>query len=184
MSEVLNQHSRMPRKYLADGTPQPRDGENGRFLPVPDDKKKLILAGLRDALLNGETLESYATKSQVALRTLEYWCAQMPEEYRDIRKQWVDAKIVEARHMMMDASDPFELAKGREIHRAAFQYAQVRDDRYAEKKEVTMKGDEPTTPEAIRDRISLLEKRLGVRTINQEQENQDEPPAHAVASSA
>ena len=172
MSEVLNQHSRMPRKFVT-GEDQSRDEVNGRFMPVPEDKRAGIMAGLRAALLNGETMEDYAVRHEVAPRTLKYWCAQLGDEYRDIRKQWVDARLVDAEELMQEATDPFKLAKGRELFRAASWYAERRDpERYADKRELTVKNDEPTTPEAIKDKISQLEAKLGVRVIEHKPEEQ------------
>jgi hypothetical protein len=168
MSDVLDRHSRMPRKYLATGEPQGQD-ENGQFLPIPADRKAEILAALKTELMSGGTMESIAHKYEVSARTLSYWCAQLGDEYREIRKQWLDAKLVDAEVMMLEASDPFKLAKGRELFRAASWYAERRDpERYADKRELTVKSDEPQTPEAIRERISALEQRLGVKTIEAE----------------
>lgn len=183
MTDVLNQHSRMPRKILATGEPQDRSQENGQFLPIPADKKAEILQALKEELLAGGTLESIAQKFEVALRTLQYWCAQLGDEYREIRKQWIDAKLVDAEQIMVDATDPFKLAKGRELFRAASWYAERRDpERYADKRELTVKQDEPTTPQAIRERIGQLEQRLGVRVIDhkpQEQETQQQQQKEA-----
>jgi hypothetical protein len=156
----------MPRKYLATGEPQERAEENGQFLPIPEDKKAEILGALKAELLAGGTLESIANKYEVSPRTLSYWCAQLGDEYREIRKHWIDAKLTDAEVMMQEAIDPFKLAKGRELFRAASWYAERRDpERYADKRELTVKSDEPQTPEAIRDRITQLEQRLGVKTI-------------------
>src|SRR5689334_13177636 len=119
MSEVLERHSRMPRKYLADGEPQDRDVDSGRFLPINPDKKAEILQDLKTELLSGGTIETIANKHQVSVRTLNYWCAQMGDEYREIRNQWLDAKLSDAEGMMVEAKDPFKLAKGRELFRAA-----------------------------------------------------------------
>ena len=175
MSEVLERHSRMPRKYLATGEPQPRSEEDGQFLPIDEDKKTKILNALRDELLSGGTLHSIATKYQVAPRTLSYWCAQLGDEYREIRKRWLDAKLVDAEVMMHEATDPFKLAKGRELFRAASWYAERRDpERYADKRELTVKTDEPQTPEAVRQRITELEERLGIKTIEHQKEHQKE----------
>ena len=160
----------MPRKYLADGEPQERDKE-GHFLPIPEDKKLAVIKGLGHALLTGETLESYAGKHEVSVRTLKYWCAQLGDEYKDIRRQWLDAKLVDAEQMMVDASDPFKLAKGRELFRAAIFYAERRDpERYADKREITHKTDDPTTPEQVRDKITQLEAKLGIRVIEHEKQ--------------
>jgi hypothetical protein len=68
--------------------------------------------------------------------------------------------------MMVDAEDPFRLAKGRELFRAAIFYAERRDpERYADKKEITHKTDEPTTPEQVREKIQQLEAKLGIKVI-------------------
>ena len=174
MSEVLERHSRMPRKYLATGEPQSRS-EEGQFLPIAEDRKAEVLKSLKAELLSGGTLESIANKYQIAIRTLSYWCAQLGDEYREIRKQWLDAKLVNAETMMYEATDPFKLAKGRELFRAASWYAERRDpERYADKRELTVKTDEPQTPEAVRQRITELEERLGIKTIEHQKEHQKE----------
>ena len=166
MSEVLERHSRMPRKYLATGEEQPRDEENGRFDAIPFERKAACLADVKPMLLDGATLNQIATKHKVHPRTLDFWLAQMPDEYREIRKQWIDYKLTDAEERMVTAPDPFQLAKGRELARLAMWRAERRDpERYADKRELTVKTDEPTTPEAVRQRISELEERLGIRTI-------------------
>ena len=169
MSDVLDRHSRMPRKFVT-GEEQPKDQETGQFLPIPEDKKKEILAALKHELLHGGTLETIAIKYAISPRTLSYWCAQLGDEYREIRKQWIDAKLVDAEQIMVDAQDPFRLAKGRELFRAASWYAERRDpERYADKREITHKTDEPTSPEQVREKIQQLEAKLGIRIIEQEQ---------------
>jgi hypothetical protein len=166
VTDPLERHSRMPRKYLATGEPQERSEDNGQFMPIPADKKTEILAALKTELLAGGTLESISSKYEVSPRTLSYWCSQLGDEYREIRKQWLDAKLVDAEVMMQEATDPFKLAKGRELFRAASWYAERRDpERYADKRELTVKNEEPQTPEAIREKITQLEQRLGVKTI-------------------
>lgn len=166
MSEVLERHSRMPRKYLASGEPQERS-EVGQFAPIPEDRKAACLADVRPTLLAGGTLDDVAAKHQVHPRTLDFWLAQMPEEHRETIKQWVDYKLTSSEERMETAKDPFELAKGRELARLAMWRAERRDPgRYADKRELTVKQDEPTTPEAIRAKIEQLEARLGVRIIN------------------
>lgn len=169
MSEVIDKHSRMPRKFVS-GEVQPKS-DTGQFLAIPEDKKALVIQGLSQALLTGDTLESYAAKHEISPRTLNYWCAQLGEEYREIRKRWLDTKLTGAEEMMETASDPFKLAKGRELARLAMWYAERRDpERYSEKREITHKTDEPQTPEAIKERIAMLEGKLGVRVIEQEKQ--------------
>jgi hypothetical protein len=174
MSEVLNQHSRMPRKYLADGTPQPRDEGSGRFLAISDERKEACLADVRPMLMSGATLDDIAAKHQVAPKTLDLWLAQIPEEHKETIRQWIDYKLVSSEERMENATDPFQLAKGRELARLAMWRAERRDPgRYADKRELTVKQDEPTTPEAIRERIGLLEQRLGVRVIDHKPDTQE-----------
>jgi transposase-like protein len=168
MSDVLDRHSRMPRKYLATGEEQPKDAE-GKFDCIPLERKAACLADVKPMLLEGATLDQIAQKHQVHPRTLDFWLAQMPEEYREIRKQWIDYKLTDAEERMVNAPDPFQLAKGRELARLAMWRAERRDpERYADKRELTVKHDEPQTPEAIREKINTLEQRLGVKTITVE----------------
>lgn len=170
MSDVLDRHSRMPRKYLASGEERPRN-ESGSFVDLPAEKKQAVLADVRPMLLAGATLLDIATKHEIAPRTLDYWLAQLGDEYRDIRKQWIDSKLASSEDQMQTASDPFQLAKGRELARMAMWYAERRDpERYADKRELTVKNDEPQTPEAIREKIASLEQRLGVKTIEHEKQ--------------
>lgn len=166
MSEAIDKHSRMPRKYLANGEPQPRS-EEGVFLSIPEERKQACLADVKPMLLSGADLPAIAAKHNISVRTLNYWLAQMGDEYKAIRRQWLDTKLASAEDRMESADDPFQLAKGRELARMAMWWAERRDpDRYADKKELTVKDAEPTDPEAIRKRITDLETRLGVRTID------------------
>lgn len=164
---ILEKNSRMPRKYeLATGEPREHDVETGRFLEIPAERKQACLADVKPMLLAGATLDQIAEKHQVGKSTLDFWLAQMPEEYREVRKQWLDNKLVSAESRMETAADPFQLAKGRELARMAMWYAERRDpERYADKRELTVKQDEPTSPEAIRSKIEQLEARLGVKTV-------------------
>jgi hypothetical protein len=173
MSDVLDRHSRMPRKYLATGDEKLKDGETGRFLEIPQERKAACLADVKPMLMSGATLDQIAEKHQVGKSTLDYWLAQLGEEYREIRKQWLDSKLVSAEQRMETASDPFQLAKGRELARMAMWYAERRDpERYADKRELTVKNEEPQTPEAIREKIAMLEQRLGVRVIEHKETEQ------------
>lgn len=166
MTDVLERHSRMPRKYLATGEDQGRGEQDGRFLAIDQDRKSACLADVKPMLLTGATLDQIAEKHQVHPRTLDFWLAQMPEEYREIRKQWIDYKLTDAEERMVNAPDPFQLAKGRELARLAMWRAERRDpERYADKRELTVKNEDPQTPEAIREKINQLEQRLGVKTI-------------------
>lgn len=179
MSDVLERHSRMPRKYatLATGEEQVRDDVTGQFNPVPVERKQACLNDVKPMLLGGATLDQIAEKHQVGKSTLDYWLSQLGDEYKEIRKQWLDSKLVKAENRMETATDPFQLAKGRELARLAMWYAERRDpERYADKRELTVKNEEPQTPEAIRSKITQLEERLGVKTITQEanEEKQNE----------
>ncbi len=170
MSDVLDRHSRMPRKFVS-GEIQPRSEITGQFQSISDERKKACLADVRPILMGGGTLDDVAAKHDVHPRTLDFWLAQMPEEHRETIKQWVDYKLTASEERMETATDPFQLAKGRELARMAMWRAERRDpSRYADKRELTVKNDEPTDPQAIREKISQLEQRLGVKVINQEQQ--------------
>ena len=161
----------MPRKYLADGQEKPQDKETGQFLEIPQDRKAMILADVRPMLMGGATLDQIAEKHQIGKSTLDYWLAQLGEEYRELRKQWLDSKLVKAENRMETATDPFQLAKGRELARMAMWYAERRDpERYADKRELTVKTDDPTTPEQVREKITQLEAKLGIRTIEHKEQ--------------
>lgn len=164
----------MPRKYLVTGEERPRD-EKGAFVELPAERKNEVLAAVKPMLMAGATLPEIAAHFGIASRTLDYWLAQLGDEYKEIRRQWVDIKLAAAEEKMETAPDPFQLAKGRELFRAASWYAERRDpERYADKRELTVKSDEPQTPEQVRERIRQLEERLGIRTIQHEQ-NENEP---------
>lgn len=135
-------------------------------MPIPAERKAEILGALKTELLSGGTMEKIAAKFDISPRTLNYWCAQLGDEYTEIRKQWLDSKLADSEDRMASATDPFKLAQGRELARLAMWWAERRDPaRYADKRELTVKNDEPTTPEAIRKKIDELEGRLGVKTI-------------------
>jgi transposase-like protein len=173
MTDVLDRHSRMPRKYEP-GDQQPKDEVTGQFLAYPQEVKQAVLNDVRPMLLGGANLEKIAAKHGVAISTLNYWLAQLGEEYKEIRKQWLDSKLSDSEARMVEAKDPFQLAKGRELARLAMWYAERRDpERYADKRELTVKTDEPTTPEQVREKISQLEAKLGIRTIEHKPEQQN-----------
>lgn len=163
---ILDKNSRMPRKYLADGSERPRDQSTGRLLEIDQEKKSAVLADVKPMLMGGATLDQIADKHQVAKSTLDYWLAQLGDEYKEIRKQWLDSKLVSAEERMETAGDPFQLAKGRELARMAMWYAERRDpERYADKREIKHTTDEPQTPEQVREKIEQLEAKLGIRVI-------------------
>jgi hypothetical protein len=165
---ILEKNSRMPRKYLATGEEKPKDQE-GRWLSIPEEKKQACLADVKPMLIEGATLPQIAEKHGVGLSTLNFWLSQLGDEYREIRKQWLDSKLAASEERMETAQDPFQLAKGRELARMAMWYAERRDpERYADKRELTVKQDEPSTPEQVREKIAQLEAKLGIRTIEQE----------------
>lgn len=175
----------MPRKYLADGTEKPKDEETGRWLEIPVERKQACLADVKPMLMAGATMTQIAEKHGVGLSTLNFWLAQMPEEYREIRKQWLDAKLSDSEAKMQTASDPFQLAKGRELARMAMWYAERRDpERYADKRELTVKNDEPQTPDAVREKIKQLEAKLGIKVIEskpeQNEQTEQKEAAHPV----
>lgn len=176
MTDVLDRHSRMPRKFVT-GEEQPKD-ESGQFVGMPAERKDSILADVKPMLMSGATLDQIAEKHQIGKTTLDYWLAQLGEEYREIRKQWLDSKLVRAENRMETAADPFQLAKGRELARMAMWYAERRDpERYADKREITHKTDEPTSPEQVRDKIKQLEAKLGIRVIEQQAEQEEQKQA-------
>ena len=167
----------MPRKYEP-GDEQPKDQVTGQFLAYPQEVKQAVLNDVRPMLLGGATAEQIANKHKVAVSTLNYWLAQLGDEYKEIRRQWLDAKLADSESRMVEAKDPFQLAKGRELSRLAMWYAERRDpERYADKREITHKTDEPTTPEQVREKIEQLEAKLGIRVINHEPKSQEQKQA-------
>lgn len=186
MSEVLDRHSRMPRKYVP-GEERERDPETGQLVAMAPELKQAILDDVKPMLLSGATLDQIAAKHNIAPRTLDYWLAAMPEEYKEIRKQWIDMKLVTSERLVIDSKDPFQLAKGREWFRIASWYAERRDpERYADKRELTVKTDEPQTDEQVRAKIQQLEAKLNIRTIEHkpeqnEQRNEAERPNALIA---
>lgn len=160
----------MPRKFVS-GDEQPRDDITGQYQPIPEDRKQACLSDVKPMLLTGATLVQVAAKHQIHPRTLDFWLAQLGDEYKEVRKQWIDYKLNSAEGMMEDASDPFKLAKGRELARMAMWRAERRDpERYADKREITHKTDEPQTPDQVREKIKQLEAKLGIRVIEGEQQ--------------
>jgi transposase-like protein len=167
--EVVNKHSRMPRKWSP--AKLPRDPKTGRMLSsVPEDKKLQIIEEAKRRIIEDHSrLDEIAADHGISPRLLDYWMAGLGEEYRALRRAWLDRKLVESEENIAVSEDPFNLAKARELRKCAEWYAERRDpERYGQKQEITHKQDEPTDPQEIRKKIEELESKLGVKTITQE----------------
>lgn len=135
----------------------------------PAQMKARIMDDIKPRLLAGERIKDLAAEHGLPWRTLEYWLAQLGDEYRGLRRAWIDSKLVDAEVGVAEAPDKLELLRARELVRIAQWYAERRDpERYAPKSELTVKEDDPKTPDEVRTRITELEARLNIRTIEPE----------------
>ena len=128
MSEVIQKHSRLPRKIDPSNATK-RLTKQGKA--VPQEKRELILADAKQQIMAGLTLSQIAQKHGIAERTLEYWLSAMGEEYEELRRAWIDNMLAEARELLRDVGEDglaaLRLARARELWRSATWYAERRD---------------------------------------------------------
>lgn len=114
---------------------------------VSPDVRKPILEAAKKQILEGKTLKQIAEGHGIAERTLEYWLANLGEEYKELRQLWVDNMLSEAGEMLKDTDEKgnagLRLARARELWKRATWYAERRDRaRYGEDKaQINVSGD-------------------------------------------
>lgn len=137
----------------------------------PAEQRERILENVKPRIFSGERIGDLAAEHGIPLRTLHYWLAQLGDEYRNLRRAWIDSKLVDAEELIYNAATKLDAMKAKELFKVASWYAERRDpERYAPKQEITHHSDEARTPEQIRERITQLENRLGVKTLDAEVE--------------
>src|SRR5688572_7933431 len=103
---VFEKHSRMPRKFVT-GEEQPREEASGRFAGVPAERKSEVLAEALKRIAAGvDDLDTIANDLQVSAPTLDRWLAGLGDEYKTVRRAWVDGKLADTEHLMKTAPNP------------------------------------------------------------------------------
>src|SRR5437899_942836 len=107
--------------------------------------KTAIIKSAKSAILNGEsTLSTIAQAHGIARRTLQYWLAELGDEYKMLRQAWIDNILVDAGEELEAvrtavpvreiATENLRLARARELWKRACWYAERRDpERYGPK---------------------------------------------------
>jgi hypothetical protein len=114
---------------------------------VSPELRKFILEDAKAEILAGKTLLQIAQKHGIAKRTLEYWLANLGDEYVELRRLWVDNLLAEAGEMLENDDESgnagLRLARARELWKRATWYAERRDRaRYGEEKaQINVSGD-------------------------------------------
>lgn len=108
----------------------------GRQAPVPAERRKEIIDSAREHILNGKTLKDIAAIEGVSVATLSIWFHGLGDEYKDLRRLWVDEMLVKSANNIDESVDALALARAREQWRYATWYAERRDPfRYGAKGE-------------------------------------------------
>jgi hypothetical protein len=140
VSEALQKHSRIPRKYQSHATnrkPSLRLAAPGK--PIPADKREAITEDAKTQILNGMSIDQIAAKHGVSHYTLSLWLHALGDEYEQIRKAWIDGMLIESEQLLKEADDPLGLARARELQRRAQWYAERRDRaRYGEQRDINV----------------------------------------------
>lgn len=183
---ILEKNSRPPRKFegqLVTGEQRERNGL-GQFQPLPEERRQEVLNTAVERIRKGDHLDDIAQDLQIGTTTLDIWLASLGDEYKDIRRTWVNAKLAKTEEMMRDAPNPLELARGRDLgKRAEWLAARIFPEQYVEKREITVKADEPQTEDQVRDKIKQLEAKLNIKTIEAERSNVLIAPAQLASPS-
>jgi hypothetical protein len=115
---------------------------------VSADVRSRVLEDAKARILAGETLLQIAQSHGIAKRTLEYWLANLGDEYAQLRQLWVDNLLAEAGELLetneTEGTTPeraLRLARARELWKRATWYAERRDSaRYGVKQEIQHVG--------------------------------------------
>jgi hypothetical protein len=99
--------------------------------PVAQEARKEVLEDAKALILAGKTIGEIASKHGMAERTLEYWLADLGEEYAQLRRLWIDNMLNEASSLLKDEREDgnaaLRLARARELWKRATWYAERRD---------------------------------------------------------
>lgn len=109
-------------------------------LNLAPDAKHEIIQDAMSRIMAGDTLELIAHDHHISERTLNHYLADIGEEYTELRKAWIDGKLIEAEQKLANIPDPtsredvpqaqFRLARARAYIDLATFYATSRDSRY------------------------------------------------------
>lgn len=114
---------------------------------VEPSKRAEILEDAKKQILAGRSMRDIAKDHGISKRTLDYWCANLGDEYQALRQLWVDNMLAEAGELLEDTDESgnagLRLARARELWKRATWYAERRDRaRYGEDKtQINVSGD-------------------------------------------
>ncbi len=108
-------------------------------IPYPAALKQTVLEDAKHLIMAGQTLEQIATKHGIHYKTLQAWLLAMGDEYKDLRRAWIDSMLIDSREALTEARTPdaLSLARAREGWKADTWLASKMDSRYADKQDNT-----------------------------------------------
>jgi hypothetical protein len=143
LSEALQKHSRIPRKYVSHATnrkPSLKLAPPGKA--IPEATRNAIVEDAKAEILNGMSIDQIAAKHGISHYTLSLWLHALGDEYEEIRAAWIAGMLIEAEQLLKDADDPLGLARARELQRRAQWYAERRDrKRYGQEQNINITVD-------------------------------------------
>lgn len=109
-------------------------------LNLAPEAKQVIIQDAMQRIIAGHTLELIAQDHGISERTLNHYLADIGEEYTELRKAWIDGKLIAAEQELNAIEQPgsredvpvaqFRLARARAKWEFATFYATTRDTRY------------------------------------------------------
>jgi hypothetical protein len=100
---------------------------------IPEDRKKGILDDAFVQIMAGRTLIQIGADYGIHHKTLQRWLLAMGDEYKELRKAYIDNILIESREALRDSTDALSLAHAREGWKADTWLASKVDARYADK---------------------------------------------------
>ena len=154
---------RQQRKRIrADARNKPRTASGTFAIKYSQEQRQAIIAGVPDAILNGQTTSQYAQQCNIPAPTLRAWI--IGNEFAELARGLMLAHELMVRAEDIDtADDPLTLARAREGFRAWSWIAERREARlYGPKQEVTHQtADMSALLQAVSERL-LAERQLNV----------------------
>lgn len=127
------------------------------------------MAAAVEEIIHGASLRECAAKHGIGHATLRRWLlAAVPERYREIQREGLLARIVEADEALEIATSHLEVSRARERCRfARFDAERLMPDRWAPRHEVSGPGGGPITVQRM-DPLERARRSMFVRALAQE----------------
>ena len=128
-----------------------------KYVRTPPEHKIELINTALTRYQNGELLESVAKDLNISRATLYGWMLnEAPDEYKEIQKNALITRLAETYEKIEVASDQLDLARARELRRAAQWDAERRLSRlFAQKQEVSV-----DVTYAIADKLTAARSRV------------------------